>query len=876
MISEFEIFVKKLMSSNVSDDVKRLCYLTYKHFLEILPLGTAHGHRSKKIIEIAQKEFAATTPVLDSKMGAKMHQKHPLKRMVKLEIESFKGFSHKESFDLNSSTILVYGPNGTGKSSFFEAIEFSLLGTVEEAGARRFSTVTDYLKNARTQRFVPPTLHAENANAETVLVTQDCSAYRFCFVEKNRIDDFARMAAKTPAEQGRIIGTLFGLDSFNDFVKGFSTDLDSKYIDLLGKKTTELENKKTTLAIDVHTLEAASKDFEALETAENQTSIEFQSGMVFSDLVAHLGSGSNTGRIEELEQLTQNPIPSPIGLKLKSVIDADINIAARQCTIQALNAELDTKRSQISFRNLFRAILDLQASASDTCPACSTPIANVVQNPYSRAEKELHNLELLSEMEERVLTERELLASDLRELHAYCKVIIGFASKDNELKRRIEDLALPISANDVSIKWWSSIRTSKENGSSEWQVMKDITQSIEAYDLDINRMQSERETQLVELKRLRPFKEKLIRHEESRKNRVEAVEKAKAAKAQFELENAKLIKEAKAENQTIEVNKRIALAYADFIRFLNTYMSQLPATLVADLGDKVKTLYNNFNRSDANCDKLSTVRLPVTAGQKIEISFNSNVDKYYDALHILSEGHVRCLGLSILLAKNLACNCPFVIFDDPVNAIDDDHREGIRRTIFEDDFFADKQVVITCHGEEFFKDVHNLLGAVKSKEVKAFAFLPHKGDNHIVVDTQPSTRNYVVLAKERFAKGEIRDALSNSRRALENISKEIWKQFLQSGDCTISVKFRTPRLDVDLRNLAEQLRCKAKDDVCKYPKKDLVFASLDALLGIDGQSREWRYLNKGTHEEEDRAEFDRITVQQIIQALENLDVVLKN
>jgi DNA sulfur modification protein DndD len=284
MIPEFDIFVKKLMSSNVSDDVKRICYLTYKHFSEILPLGTAHGQRSKKIIEITQKEFVATVPVMDKKEGVGENQKPFFKRMVNLEIESFRGFSSRELFDLNASIILIYGPNGTGKSSFFEAIEFALLGYVEEAGARRFLTITDYLKNARTQRFIPPILHAQNEKDETALVSQDSSTYRFCFVEKNRIDDFARMAAKTPMEQERIIGTLFGLDFFNAFVNGFSSDLDSKYIDLLGKKATELELKKTALAIYESMLEAAPKDFEALTTAENQTAIEFNPEMSFNML----------------------------------------------------------------------------------------------------------------------------------------------------------------------------------------------------------------------------------------------------------------------------------------------------------------------------------------------------------------------------------------------------------------------------------------------------------------------------------------------------------------------------------------------------------------------------------------------------------------
>ncbi len=58
------------------------------------------------------------------------------------------------------------------------------------------------------------------------------------------------------------------------------------------------------------------------------------------------------------------------------------------------------------------------------------------------------------------------------------------------------------------------------------------------------------------------------------------------------------------------------------------------------------------------------------------------------------------------------------------------------------------------------------------------------------------------------------------------------------------------------------------------PNKSKIFDPLNSLVGMSGDSREWRYLNKGTHEENDRAEFDRNTVSEIILALERLDQAL--
>jgi wobble nucleotide-excising tRNase len=125
---------------------------------------------------------------------------------------------------------------------------------------------------------------------------------------------------------------------------------------------------------------------------------------------------------------------------------------------------------------------------------------------------------------------------------------------------------------------------------------------------------------------------------------------------------------------------------------------------------------NSINRNDPTNEQLAEIRLPLQQNQRIEISFKDSPTAFFDALHVLSEGHIRCIGLAILAAKNIKENCPLVIFDDPVNAIDDDHRESIRRAFFEDAFFTDKQIIFACHGEEFFKDIQNLLPAKKAQK----------------------------------------------------------------------------------------------------------------------------------------------------------------
>ena len=67
--------------------------------------------------------------------------------------------------------------------------------------------------------------------------------------------------------------------------------------------------------------------------------------------------------------------------------------------------------------------------------------------------------------------------------------------------------------------------------------------------------------------------------------------------------------------------------------------------------------------------------------------------------------------------------------------------------------------------------------------------------------------------------------------------------------------------------------CKSKIEKSDFgdANKDAVLQPIKTLLGKDGDSRGWRYLNQGTHDEADRPDFDRSSVEQIISALEQID-----
>lgn len=65
-----------------------------------------------------------------------------------LDVEQFRGFRLPAYFNLGASAVIVHGPNGTGKTSFFDAIQWLLIGDLPRLRALRMRQTEEYIKNA--------------------------------------------------------------------------------------------------------------------------------------------------------------------------------------------------------------------------------------------------------------------------------------------------------------------------------------------------------------------------------------------------------------------------------------------------------------------------------------------------------------------------------------------------------------------------------------------------------------------------------------------------------------------------------------------------------------------------------------------------------
>lgn len=382
----------------------------------------------------------------------------------------------------------------------------------------------------------------------------------------------------------------------------------------------------------------------------------------------------------------------------------------------------------------------------------------------------------------------------------------------------------------------------------------------------------ERQRIIAERDGLNTFRLAIQAQDLKRQQLVNGVMAAKGRIAAFDVDNAALIRDLAQEARDIERDTPIKAAYDRFLALLRNYRNQLPGTLMAGLNDAAMNLYNEFNRNDLEPDKLAALHLPLTGEQKIEISFRGNPQVRVDALRILSEGHIRCLGLAILLAKGQSIQSPLIVFDDAINAIDHDHRSGIRETIFESDHFAQTQLIVTCHSNEFIKDIQQHLPAQRRGDCQVYLFRHHTGNHQPRVTGNVPSKNYVVKARASKDALDNREALASCRQGLEMLSEKVWRWLASHDLGVLNLQLSAFGAEPGLRNLCEALLKRLNDAATfNHANKPALVSAYGRVLGIPGANLVWTYLNKGTHEEANRDDFDATLVEKVVQTLEALD-----
>lgn len=871
---EFKQFVTNYVD-DLSEYELKLARIIIDNFASVENSSSAGGKRGKLIASLITKHKDSEEKEILINENTETTTEGQIDRLTKLTVENFRGFTDKHTFEFKTPYIFVYGPNGSGKSSFCEALEYSLLGTIHEASAKRINLDT-YIQNAYTGKSELPILKGINSNDFEIDVEALPQDYEFCFIERNRIEGFARVSANTPQAQQQRLAALFGLEDFNNFVSNFNERLDN-YLDCEGILSKNLSEEEKKIALQKQILEGIPKNRKEIDQQTEKLLSHYPNVDSLEKLKERI---SGTEEVEGLVQRNNAQIAKLVNLKAKTdpgiekvlgkIQNLDTIIKERNGAIRYLQKYKD----QISLKDLYTAIVQNEDIFQNICPACESELyidekLAVPLNPFVNASKKLKEFEEAIELETRIKEIDKQIPIELNFIETTFLKILTLAESIEFPKQDIISALNKQFLDSREIE--QRLRDFIGTAIHYFEILKDLKDSLVIY----NKRVSETEVEINDLMMENKKFEKVLEEISKIKTRLESINKsekeANEAVKEFIRENQALIEKVEKEKVIVTRNIKFRDAYTSLRSRLEKYNRQLPSELASNLNTKTMEFYNSINRYDHPYDLLEGVLLPSSSGEKIEIRFKNG--KNLDALHVLSEGHIRCLGLAILLAKNVQDNLPIVIFDDVVNAIDDEHRRGIIETILDNDYIKGKQLIITTHGEEFMKQLeNNIPKKAYAQKVTRLDFLKVDESKKITVKLD-LPRNYLILAHQRLDEGQLRDSLANGRRALESLVNTLWKKLAKKYNVQLNVSMRSPGRPPELMSIAQALRKYiSKNSINEY--KELA-STLSHLLGLEHKHPlEWSYLNKGTHEEDRLEEFDRTVVQEMLKQLEEIESVL--
>lgn len=338
---------------------------------------------------------------------------------------------------------------------------------------------------------------ALNEQGQRVIIQPDADAYRFCFLEKNRIDSFSRIAAKPAGQKTELIAALFGMDDFNEFVSQFNESIDTQ-LSLLPVQGLELARKRQAIARDIELLAGEAANINAFNLAEQEYAEAFQQGWTYKQLQQAVSSIESPGRLQALIEILNQQAPALYNIRHNELLSAFNAADEAHRLVEELAGQLARQQDQAAYQELYTAVLDLQALSPDHCPACQTAIVGVQHvhsDPYIKAAQGLVLLQELTQLKQRYQAAfaQMQVASDA--LSAYftnfAQRIGAKADSEHELFRYLAEPGV-----QPGTTWWKAGYIPTAGGISLSQQAVNYARQLEDID-DVTKQNLELRAQLI-------------------------------------------------------------------------------------------------------------------------------------------------------------------------------------------------------------------------------------------------------------------------------------------------------------------------------------------------------------------------------------------
>lgn len=732
------------------------------------------------------------------------YKKSELKMATKIKsitIEGIRGIRNSISLPLNEKSVLLYGDNGSGKSSVSDAIEWFYTDKVSHLSGSEID-LKEALRNSH-QKETDTSSIAISYNRNVIDATKKLSVKRGKLSSEisNLTDDFQKYFSASQSEN-----LLLRYQFLRDFIDQTKGDKLKYLSDIIG--FSEVTKTKDVLrkAFSSIKSEIKTQNFEAQINNEKQTLIAkigaavSQENNLFemiNEIIEPLKTGFTVSSIDDIDKVL-NHIKKPANTKQLTELQF----------LENTNKALSILKSEILFIDgeYQKYYTEFNKIAEDVQSIMQTFLAELLKSGEAVITKKYHKEDNCP-----LCLQQKNLEELKTDIQRRLKEI-----EESSKKKGVFDAAKK-SISDIVAERLKRLELTAGNASLNEQENESIKQTISSLSNKLTEYQKSANEKVTSGNKL-PASITLILTEDDFKiqeqisARFEAIQTAIKNDKSTELyANISAAKDAFLKIKRFEKNKSkleyqknsLELIYNEFVKrqkeglesFINTFSSYI----------------NDFYEFMNPDEQFHEIKI-VTIGEEDELNGITIEYKYNDMWvsppqKYFSESHLNCFGISFFLASVIAFNKEnkFIVLDDVISSFDSAHRKRFADLLFEK--FAEYQFILLTHELEWFSYVQQLakrkgwtIGEIKWTEAKG-AHLEDKPND------------LKELIERELANSSVETLGNPIRKYLEAKLKEICLNL----DVKVSFKLN----DVNEKRMPDELLNELKSKINKNGGQDL-------------------------------------------------------
>ena len=622
-----------------------------------------------------------------------------MEKIKSINISGIRGIKDPLPLSLNNRSILIFGENGSGKSSLTDALEWYYADGVEHLVSEETSSTKG--RGSLRNLFIPDSEDAfvdiqYSNNRLNATKTIDCSLRTFT---SNTTDDFKDYLLATQSEN-----LILRYRDLVEFIVARKTEKLKKLQNIIG----------FSAVADVRDLikKSAGRIARNIKSANYDNQKNAQQSVVIENL------GQNAYTDDQLFAGANQLIkPLQIGRDIKSHND-----------IQAVLKEIETKDDtalfeQISFytkvaENLTEIVGNID-SIHLSYEAYHTICTELRKDPEN-----IQKLQLLALLKEgQSVLKNDVVQDDYCPLCQQEKSKIELIKELNERIKELEELEEEkdkLEEQGQKLKDILRVNVNTIDGLLKEKLFKDeqqakLLEKVQQVKTSLNAFSDGLKKELIakdpikEPSKIQIDKKEISELAKEAQGTAKALTESKSANIKFQI-HTKLSHAVTAYNQYQNIKRQQAiltkqqvtfqLLFDDFIKRQEEALNVFLKLFSANINEYYTTMNPN--------EKIDDIRL-VTIKDKnddlvgITIEYKFFNETKTPPIAYLSESHINCLGLSFFLASVKAFNKQneFFVLDDVISSFDRPHRSRFAKLLT--DMFGDYQILLFTHERNFFE-----------------------------------------------------------------------------------------------------------------------------------------------------------------------------